>query len=221
MYRKESSDANRLWGPCATDYRPHVSLCSTLLSAAGGSSVQTPPTSLREARYGTVHRTFHVFVLQRRPRPDPETHCWTKWRVHLCRRREWGDCSGVGATVLARMETLSPRPPSMPLRGRRCVTAPRLIGEDVCCAPAKRTPSHCLRCQPRRALCPARTTSSGGLRRQGRYRWEWQFHDALSSTASTNSTPGLKNSGLAGGDGGESNSPSKQVTETICYRRSR
>jgi hypothetical protein len=113
---------------------------------------------------------------------------------------------GVGATVLARTETLSPRPPSMPLRGWRCVTAPRLIGEYVYCAPAKRTPSHCLRCQPRRALCPARTTSSGGLRRQGRYRWEWQFHGALSSTASTNSTPGLKNSGLAGGDGEESNS---------------
>ena len=148
-----------------------------------------------------------VRFVRQRPRPDPETCCRTTWTVHLCRMRECGDCSGSGCEgARSHGESVSPRPPSMPLRGWRCVTAPSLIGEDVRCAAVKRTLSHRLRRQPRGALCPARTTSSDDLRRQGRYRWEWQFRGALSSAASTNSTPGLKNSGLAGGDGEESNS---------------
>lgn len=57
--------------------------------------------------------------------------------------------------------------------------------------------------------------------RRGEGRWERQFQRELSSISDTRITPGLENSGLAGGDGGESNSPSKQATETICYRYSR
>jgi hypothetical protein len=93
-------------------------------------------------------------------------------------------------------ERRSPCPPLTLPRGCRRITGPAFMGEDVRCREVKRIPSRSLRCQPRRALNPARTASPWDLLRRGGCRQERRFNRALSSIVSNNTRPGQNFPGL-------------------------
>ncbi len=85
------------------------------------------------------------------------------------------------------------------MRACRRVIAPSLMGEDMYCAAGKRTRSHCLRCQPHRALCPcaddvALGPPCGGLDAVGR----GGLTPRCRQPHTMEERPGLENSGLSG-----------------------